>query len=89
MQTPVLKVSAKSPVKSVARSITKALEESGTSVEIQVIGAGALNQAIKAVTIARGFVANKGRDLVVRPGFGETEIDGETLTQIKLFVSVI
>lgn len=84
----VLKVSSKSPVKGVAGSITKALEE-GNLVEVQTIGAGALNQAIKACAMARGFVGNKGRDLIVRPGFGETIIDGEERTQIKLFISIL
>jgi stage V sporulation protein SpoVS len=50
---------------------------------------GALNQATKAIAMARGFVANKGRDLVVRPGFGDTTIDGEERTLIKQFVSII
>jgi stage V sporulation protein S len=83
-----IKVSSKSNVKSVAGSITKTLED-GNVAEVTTIGAGALNQAVKAIAMARGFVANKGRDLVVRPGFGDTTIDGEERTLIKQFVSII
>ena len=53
---------------------------------IQVIGAGALNQAIKAVAIARGFVADSGLDLVCIPTFADIEIDGESRTAIRLAV---
>lgn len=83
-----IKVSSKSNVKSVAGSITKTLEE-GNIAEVTTIGAGALNQATKAIAMARGFIANKGRDAVVRPGFGDTVIDGEERTLIKQFVSII
>jgi stage V sporulation protein S len=83
-----IKVSAKSNVKSVAGSITKTLE-GGNVAEVVTIGAGALNQATKAIAMARGFVANKGRDAVVRPGFGDTIIDGGERTVIKQFVSII
>ena len=83
-----LKVSAKSPVPGVAGSITKALEEGYRVVEVQTIGAGALNQAVKGIAIARGFVANKGRDLIVKPGFGDAIIEGEVRTQIKCYVSI-
>jgi stage V sporulation protein S len=83
-----IKVSSKSNVKSVAGSITKTLEE-GSVAEVSTIGAGSLNQATKAIAMSRGFIANKGRDLVVRPGFGDTTIDGEEKTVIKQFVSII
>ena len=56
------------------------------SVEIQAIGAGALNQAIKSVAIARGFVAPSGMDLVCIPAFTDIEIDGEQKTAIKLII---
>jgi stage V sporulation protein S len=55
-------------------------------VEVQVVGAGALNQAIKAVAIARGFVAPAGIDLVCVPAFADIEIDGERRTAIRLCV---
>lgn len=56
------------------------------NVEIQAIGAGALNQAVKAVAIARGFVAPAGVDLVCIPAFAEVEVEGEDRTGIKLIV---
>ena len=54
--------------------------------EMQAIGAGALNQAIKAVAIARGFVAPTGVDLVCVPAFAEVEVEGEDRTGIKIVV---
>lgn len=81
----VLKVSSKSNPNSVAGALTGVLKEIG-SAEIQAIGAGALNQAIKAVAIARGFVAPSGIDLVCVPAFTDIEIDGEERTAIKLIV---
>ena len=54
--------------------------------EIQAIGAGALNQAIKSIAIARGFVAPGGIDLVCVPAFTDIEIEGEERTAIKLIV---
>ena len=55
-------------------------------VEIQTIGAGSLNQAIKAIAIARGFVAPSGENLVVVPAFNDIVINGEQKTAIKLIV---
>ena len=56
------------------------------NVEIQTIGAGAVNQAVKAVAIARGFVAPNGIDVVCIPAFTQSEISGELKTGIKLDV---
>ena len=53
---------------------------------MQAIGAGALNQAVKAVAIARGFVAPSGVDLVCVPAFAEVQVEGEERTGIKLIV---
>lgn len=61
------------------------MRESGTA-ELQAIGAGALNQAIKAVAIARGFVAPHGIDLICIPAFADIQIDGQERTAIKLIV---
>ena len=55
-------------------------------VEIQTVGAGSLNQAIKAIAICRGFVAPTGDNLVVIPAFNDIEINGEAKTAIKLIV---
>jgi stage V sporulation protein S len=81
----VLKVSAKSNPNSVAGALAGVLRERGTA-ELQAIGAGALNQAVKAVAIARGFVAPSGVDLICIPAFTDIVIDGEDRTAIKLIV---
>jgi stage V sporulation protein S len=81
----VLKVSSKSNPNSCAGALAGVLRQSG-AVEVQVVGAGALNQAIKAVAIARGFVADSGLDLVCIPTFADIEIDGESRTAIRLLV---
>jgi len=81
----VLKVSAKSNPNSVAGALAGVLREKGKA-EIQTIGAGALNQAVKAVAIARGFVAPSGVDLICIPAFTDIIIDGEERTAIKLII---
>ncbi|MCL6580669.1 MAG: stage V sporulation protein S [Firmicutes bacterium] len=81
----VLKVSSKSKPNSVAGALAGVLREKGAA-EIQAIGAGALNQAIKAVAIARGFVAPSGINIVCIPAFTDVEINGERRTAIKLTV---
>ena len=81
----VLKVSAKSSPNSVAGALAGVLRERGNA-ELQAIGAGALNQGVKAVAIARGFVAPSGMDLICIPAFTDIEIDGEERTAIKLIV---
>lgn len=81
----VLKVSSKSNPNSVAGALAGVMRERGGA-EIQTIGAGALNQAVKAVAIARGFVAPGGIDLVCIPAFTDITIDSEERTAIKLIV---
>ena len=81
----ILKVSAKSNPNSVAGALAGVIRESGIA-EMQAIGAGALNQAVKAVAIARGFVAPAGLDLICIPAFTDIEIDGNERTAIKLIV---
>lgn len=81
----VLKVSAKSSPNAVAGALAGVLRESGGA-ELQAIGAGALNQAIKAVAIARGFVAPSGVDLICIPAFTDVVIEGEERTAIKLII---
>jgi stage V sporulation protein S len=80
-----LKVSAKSNPNSVAGALAGVIREQGAA-EIQTIGAGALNQAIKAVAIARGFLAPTGVDLQCVPAFADITIDGEERTAIRLLV---
>ena len=81
----VLKVSSKSKPNSVAGALANAFREKQT-VEIQAVGAGSLNQAIKAIAIARGYVAPTGKDLVCVPAFSDIMIDGEERTAINLIV---
>ena len=80
-----LKVGTKSNPNSVAGALANVFREKDT-VEIQAIGAGALNQAIKAIAIARGFVAPAGKNLVCIPAFTDIIIDGDERTAIKLIV---
>ena len=79
----VLKVSARSFPNSVAGAIASVMREQ-EQVEVQAVGAGAANQAIKAIAIARGYLAPIGMDLVCYPAFANVEIDGETRTAIRL-----
>jgi stage V sporulation protein S len=81
----VLKVSSKSNPNSVAGALAGVIREKGGA-EIQVIGAGALNQAVKAIAIARGFVAPSGFDLICVPAFTDIVINGEERTAIKLLI---
>lgn len=84
----ILKVSSKSNPSKVAGAIANVFREKG-SVEIQTIGAGSLNQAIKSICIARGFLAPSGQNLVVIPAFSDIMIGGEEKTAIKLVVESI
>ncbi len=81
----ILKVSAQSQPKAVAGALAAVLREKANA-EVQAVGAGAVNQAVKAIAITRGFVAPNGIDLVVIPAFSEIEIDGEERTAIKFIV---
>ena len=79
----ILKVSTKSNPNSVAGAIAGAIRSSG-AVVMQVVGAGALNQATKASVIARGILSAGGLDIVVTPSFADIEIDGEQRTALRL-----
>ena len=81
----ILKVSSKSNPSKVAGAIANIYREN-KKVEIQTIGAGSLNQAIKAIAICRGFIAPSGENLVVIPAFNDIIINGEEKTAIKLIV---
>ncbi|MCX7921822.1 MAG: stage V sporulation protein S [Clostridia bacterium] len=81
----VLKVSASSQPKSVAGALAAVLRDNSYA-EIQAVGAGAVNQAVKAIAITRGFVAPNGIDLVAVPAFAEVNIDGEERTAIKFYI---
>jgi stage V sporulation protein S len=81
----ILKVAAQSKPKSVAGALAAVLREKG-SAEVQAVGAGAVNQAVKGIAIARGFVAPNGIDLVCVPAFTEVQIGGEERTAIRFIV---
>mgnify|MGYP000849792609 FL=1 len=81
----ILKVSGNSQPKAVAGALAAVLRDNNTA-EIQAVGAGAINQAVKAIAITRGFVAPNGIDLVAIPAFAEIDIDGESRTAIKFIV---
>ena len=81
----ILKVSARSIPNSVAGAIAGVIREKG-AVEVQAVRAGASNQAVKAVAIARGYLAPAGIDLICIPAFANVEIDGEERTAMKLIV---
>ncbi len=85
MNSQILKVSNSSNANSVAGAIAGVIKEKG-QVEVQTIGAGAVNQAVKAVAIARGFIAPSGINLVCIPAFSEAEIEGQSRTCIKFIV---
>jgi stage V sporulation protein S len=81
----ILKVSATSKPVAVAGAIAGVVR-SQSRVEVQAIGAGAINQAVKAIAISRGYVAAGGFDLVCIPSFIDISIDGEERTGIRLLV---
>lgn len=83
MQT--FKVSAQTKPGSLAGAIAGVVRDCEI-VEIQAIGAGAINQAVKAIAIARGFVAPHGIDLTCIPAFMDIQIDGADRTAIKFIV---
>lgn len=81
----VLKVSANSRSTAVAGAIAGVIR-SGTNADVQAIGAGAVNQAVKAVAIARGYLVQDNIDIVCIPAFVEIDIDGQERTAVKFSV---
>ncbi|NLF01580.1 MAG: stage V sporulation protein S [Anaerolineales bacterium] len=81
----VIKVAATSRSTAVAGAIAGVVRERG-QVDVQAIGAGAVNQAIKAVTIARGYLELDGIDIVVVPSFAEVMIDDQERTAVRLSI---
>ena len=81
----VLKVASSSNPSSVAGALVKNMQE-GKYVELLAVGAGAVNQAVKAVAIARGYISPQGVDITIKPGFEDVEIEGNKKTAVKLVV---
>ncbi len=84
-QVGCLKVSSKSSPASVAGAIAGMIKD-GSCVEIQSVGAGAVNQAVKAIAISRGFLSPIGIEIVCIPSFADIVIDGEYRTAIRFDV---
>ena len=81
----VLKVSSQSKPSAVAGAIAGVIRDDGRA-EVQAIGAGAINQAIKAVAISRGYLAPAGMDIVCVPAFVDVRVNNEERTAMKLIV---
>jgi len=82
----IIKVSANSRTAAVAGAIAGVMRESNYA-EVQSIGAGAVNQAVKAIILAKGYLVNDDIDIVCVPEFVDVEIDGKVRTAIKLIVT--
>lgn len=81
----ILKVSSTSDPSATAGALANTIREEGVA-ELQAIGPKAVNQAVKAITIARGYMAPSGVDLIFLPSFVDVEIDHENKTAMRLEV---
>lgn len=81
----VIKVSARSRTASVAGAIAGVIREHGKA-EVQAIGAGAVNQAIKAIAIATGYLAEEDVHVVCTPSFVDVQIDAQERTAVRILV---
>ena len=81
----IIKVSARSRTASVAGAIAGVIRENGKA-EVQAIGAGAVNQAVKAIAIATGYLSEEEVYVVCVPSFVEILIDGQERTAIRILV---
>ena len=81
----ILKVSSQSNPNSVAGALASLIRENEKA-ELQAVGAGAINQAVKAIAISRGYVASLGIDLVCIPAFVNVDIEGVDKTGMKFIV---
>lgn len=81
----VIKVSAESRTSAVAGAIAGVIRERGRA-DVQAIGAGAVNQAIKAIAIARGYLHEEGVEVVCLPEFTSVEIEGKERTAVRLVI---
>ena len=83
----IIKVSANSRTAAVAGAIAGVMRDNRYA-EVQSIGAGAVNQAVKAIILAKGYLINDGMDIITTPEFVDVEIDGKVRTAIKLVVTL-
>lgn len=84
-ESEILKVSAQSRPSAVAGAIAGVIREKGRA-EVQAIGAGAVNQAVKAIAIARGYLTPSGVDIICVPSFTDVIINDEERTALKLVI---
>ena len=85
MDVNIIKVSAKSRTASVAGAVAGVMRELGRA-EVQAIGAGAVNQALKAIAIARSYLIEEGTDIVCVPTFVDIMIAGTERTALRILV---
>jgi stage V sporulation protein S len=83
----VLRVAGGSNATSVAGALVKYVQENA-KVSMKAIGAGAVNQMMKALAIGRGMAATSGLDLVFTCGFSDEMINGEKKTAINVFIKL-
>jgi stage V sporulation protein S len=83
-----LRVAARSPAKELAAAISHGIYD-GRPVVLRAIGAGAVNQAVKALVVAQGYVSQRGLVIGNRPGFITVPMDGEERTAIVFHVFVV
>lgn len=83
----ILKVSSRSVPNSVAGAIAGVIRTSG-SVEVQAVGAGATNQAVKSIAIARGYLAPAGIDMICIPAFGQVLINDDERTAMRFICEI-
>jgi len=81
----IIKVSATSRTAAVAGAIAGVIREKKHA-DVQAIGAGAVNQAVKAVVLAKGYLVNDGIDIICIPEFVDVDIEGKIRTAIKIIV---
>jgi len=81
----IIKVSARSRSTAVAGAIAGVIRQHHYA-EVQAIGAGAVNQAVKALAIARGYLEQDGLDITCTPNFREVDIDGQERTAVRFYV---
>ena len=84
----IIKVSSKSAPQKVAGALANLFRESNDSVEMQAIGAGALNQAIKSIAIARGYIIPTGKELICVPSFHDLMVDDKRITALRLVIEL-
>lgn len=80
-----LRVAARTPTPELASAISHAIYDN-KKVVLRAIGAGAVNQAVKAIIVAQGYVAQRGMSIVTRPGFISADMNGEERTAITFHV---